>query len=189
MSTVTLSAHNVVAAFRDLELADDSLAALREAGFDDDEISLLGRPVEEVEREADDGTGPGEPVGGSVIKQTFVGGAAGGLAGGAIGALATAAVAAIPGVGLVAGTGALLGFLGGAGGGATVGSILEGESALRTNHSWAQALDAIKEGALVVGVHGTDTERIAEAERILSANNPMDVRRVDSRGETVTTDR
>lgn len=188
MSTVTLSEHNVVAAFRDLELAEDALAALRDAGFEDDEISLLGRPVEEVQQEAEEGTGPGEPVGGNVFKQTFVGGAAGGLAGGVIGALATAAVATIPGVGLVAGTGALLGFLGGAGGGATVGSILEGESALRTNHSWSQALDAIKEGAIIVGVHGSEGDRIAEAHRILSANDPMDLRRVDSRGETVATE-
>ena len=50
----------------------------------------------------------------------------------------------------------LLGFLGGAGAGATVGSIVEGESALRTSHSWSQALDAVKEGAIVLGVHGTD---------------------------------
>lgn len=189
MSTVTLSQHNVVAAYRDLELAEDTLTALRDASFEDDEISLLGRPVDEVEEETGDGTGPGEPVGGDVFKQTFAGGAAGGLAGGALGALATAAVASIPGVGLVAGTGALLGFLGGAGGGATVGAIVEGESALRTNHSWAQALDAIKEGAIVVGVHGEDGDRIAEAHRILASRTPMDVRRVDSRGETVTTDR
>ncbi|MBW3658486.1 MAG: hypothetical protein KY457_07595 [Actinobacteria bacterium] len=188
MSTVTLSEHNVVAAFRDLELAEDALAALREAGFDDDEISLLGRPVEEVESEIDEGRGPGEPIGGNVIAQTFAGGAGGGLAGGVLGALATAAVAAVPGVGLVAGTGALLGFLGGAGAGATVGSILEGESALRTNHSWAQALDAVKEGAIIVGVHGTDRARVDEAAGIISGHQPMDLRQVDSRGETVADD-
>lgn len=185
MSTVNLSEHNVVAAFRDLEIAEAALEELRGAGFEGDEISLLGRPVEEVEQEVEEGKGPGEPVGGNVFKQTFAGGAAGGAAGGILGALAAAAVASIPGVGLVAGTGALLGFLGGAGAGTTVGSILEGESALRTNHSWAQALDAMKEGGLVLGVHGTDPDRIAEAERVLAAQEPMDLRRVNSRGETV----
>lgn len=185
MSTVSLSEHNVVAAFRDLEIAEVALSELREAGFDGDELSLLGRPVEEVEQEVEDGKGPGEPVGGNVFSQTFAGGAAGGVAGGVLGALATAAVASIPGVGLVAGTGALLGFLGGAGAGATVGSIVEGESALRTNHSWSQALDAMREGAIILGVHGTDPDRVAEAERLLGGQNPMDLRRVDSRGETV----
>lgn len=188
MSTVSLSEHNVVAAFRDLEVADEALRELTEAGFPEDELSLLGRPIEEVERKSEEGTGPGEPVGGNVFTQTFVGGATGGLAGGVLGALATAAVATIPGVGLVAGTGALLGFLGGAGAGATVGSIVEGESALRTTHSWGQALDAIKEGAIIVGVHASDPERIAEAHGILSRSNPMELRQVDRRGETVSTD-
>lgn len=188
MSTVTLSQHNVVAAFRDLEVAEDALEALREEGFRDDDISLLGRPIEEVEGDVQDAQGPGEPVGGNVFTQTFAGGAAGGAAGGVIGALATAAVATIPGVGLVAGTGALLGFLGGAGAGATVGAIVEGESALRTNHSWGQALDAIREGAIIVGVHDADGERVSRAHRILADKQPMDIRRVDSRGESVATD-
>lgn len=187
MSTVSLSEHNVVAAFRDLEVADEALRELTAAGYTEDELSLLGRPVHEVERETEEETGPGEPVGGNVFTQTFVGGAGGGLAGGVLGALATAAVATIPGVGLVAGTGALLGFLGGAGAGATVGAIVEGESALRTSHSWRQALDAIKEGAIIVGVHASDPDRIAQAYDLLAHNNPMELRKVDRRGETVST--
>lgn len=188
MSTVNLDEHNLVAAFRDLETAEAALTDLREAGFTDDELSLLGRPVEEVEREVEDGRGPGEPVGGNVIKQTFAGGAAGGAAGGVLGALGAAAIAAIPGVGLVAGTGALIGAISGAFAGSTVGSLIEGEAALRTNHSWAQALDAIKEGAVIMGVHGTDDERIGEARRLLQGHEPMDLRLVNSRGETVDPD-
>lgn len=189
MSTVTLSPRNVVASFRDLELADAALSELREAGFSDDDLSLLGRPVEEVEQELDEHTGPGEPVGGSVIAQTFVGGAAGGAAGGVLGALGAAAVAAIPGVGLVAGTGALIGFVSGAFAGSTVGSIVEGEAALRTNHSWRQALDAIQEGAVVLAVHDSDDERISEAYRLLEAHDPMDLRIVDQRGEPLDSER
>ena len=185
MSTVRLSEHNVVAAFRDLEVAEEALAGLLDAGFGEDEVSLLGRPVEEVESKVEQGRSPGEPIGGNVLRQTVVGGAAGGLAGGVVGALATAAVAAVPGVGLVAGTGALLGFLSGAGAGSTVGALVEGEAALRSNHSWSQALDAIKEGAIVLGVHGSDAERVAAAEQRLADHQPMELRRVDSHGETV----
>lgn len=184
MSRIELEQHNVVAAFRDLELAQQAIAALEEAGFGDDELSLLGRPVEEVSRE--DERGPGEPVGGSVIKQVFTGGAAGGLAGGIVGALATAAVVTLPGIGMVAGTGALIGFITGAGAGSTVGSIVEGESALRSDHSWLQAFEAIQEGAVMLGVHGGDGDRIAEAEQILAAQQPMDLRRLNEQGETVT---
>jgi hypothetical protein len=185
VSTVTLSQRNVVAAFRDLELADAALRDLREAGFRDDELSLLGRPIEEVQEDLEEGTGPGEPIGGDIIKHTFAGGAAGGAAGGVVGALGAAAVAAIPGVGLVAGTGALIGFVSGAFAGSTVGSIVEGEAALRTSHSWRQALDAIQEGAVILGIHGSGHDRIREAFELLQGHDPMDLRIVDERGETL----
>lgn len=183
MSTVELHQQNVVAAFRDLERADDAVAALLDAGFSDDEVSLLGQPVEEVDTSAP--RGPGEPIGGSVGKHIASGAAGGGLAGGVLGALTTAAVVSIPGIGMVAGTGALLGFLGGAGAGGTVGAIIEGESAMRSDHSWNQAFAAIKEGAIVVGVHGDDPDRVAEAAAILEKLGPMDLRRVNSRGDTI----
>lgn len=186
MSTPTLADRNVVAAFRDLEHAEEAVEALHEAGFDDDRLSLLGRPVAEVEEATE--PGPGEPVGGDVFKHVASGGAAGAVAGGVLGALATAAVAMVPGVGLVAGTGALLGAVGGAGAGATVGSIVEGESALRTGHSWHQVFDAIKEGAIVLGVHDDDPRRVDEAQAILERLAPMDLQRVNSRGETVVAD-
>ncbi len=184
MSTVELEQQNVIASFRDLELAEDAITALHEAGFRDDELSLLGRRPDDIDPDAE--RGPGEPIGGSVGKHIASGAATGTLAGGVLGALATAAVVSIPGVGLVAGTGALLGFLGGAGAGGTVGAIVEGESALRSDHSWNQAFDAIKEGAIVIGVHVGEAERAAEATRVLEGLDPMELRRVNSRGETIT---
>lgn len=183
MSRTTLADHNVIAAFRDLERAEEAREALHQVGFEDAELSILGRPVEEVEETTQ--AGPGEPIGGSVAKHVVTGGAVGAVGGGVLGALATAAVVSLPGIGMVAGTGALLGAIGGAGAGSTVGSIVEGESALRTGHSWKQALDAIKEGAVILGVHGEDAERVADAERVLATVTPMDLRRVNARGETV----
>jgi hypothetical protein len=182
VSTATLAQQNLVAAFRDLEHAEEGLAALHAAGFSDDELSLLGQPIEEVDF---DERGPGEPIGGQVGKHIATGGVVGGAAGGVLGALTTAAVVSIPGIGMVAATGALLGALGGGGAGATVGAILEGESAMRSDHSWTQAFDAIKEGAIVVGVHGDDPDRMARATQVLETVTPMDLRRINSRGETV----
>lgn len=183
MSTAELSAYNVIASFRDRELAQDAITALESAGFAESDLSLLGQPLEEVE--PGDEKGPGEPIGGGVGKHIASGGATGGLAGGVLGALATAAVAAIPGVGMVAGTGALIGAVAGAGAGSTVGAIIEGESALRSDHSWTQAFDAIKEGAVIVGVHTHDAGRIDEAVRVLEGQDPMELHRVNSSGEEV----
>lgn len=183
MSTVSLSSYNVVAAYRDLELADDAVSALLEAGVPEDRISLLGQPIEEVDRDAE--KGPGEPIGGDVGKHIATGGATGSLAGGVLGALGTAAVAAIPGVGLVAGTGALIGAVAGAGAGGTVGAIIEGESAMRSDHSWNNAFDAIKDGAVVVGVHADDRDELDPAIEVLEKSDPMEIHRLNDKGEQV----
>lgn len=185
MSRAELSRHNVVAAYRDMEYASDAIGLLREAGFQDAELSILGRSPEDVDVVSEDEVGEPLAGGGGVFKHVFAGGAAGGAIGALLGAAGGAAVAAIPGVGLVVGVGALLGALGAGGAGATVGSILEGESALRSDASWRQTFDAMKDGAIVVGVHTDDADRISEAERILSSGEPMQVERLNDRGETV----
>lgn len=185
MSRAELSRHNVVAAYRDMEYASDALGRLREAGFSDDELSILGRTPDEVEVVAEDEVGEPLAGGGGVITHVFAGGAVGGTIGALLGAAGGAAVAAIPGVGMVVGVGALLGALGAGGAGATVGSILEGESALRSDASWRQTFDAMKDGAIVVGVHTDDHDRVTEAERILTAGDPMQVERLNDRGQTV----
>lgn len=181
--SVTLARYNVVAAFRDMEIATDAIGALREAGFANDELSLLGRAPDEVVAHSE--TETGEPLGGSIAKEIAAGGLAGTALGAALGALGGLALAAIPGVGLVAGAGALYGALGGGGAGGTVGAILEGESALRTDHSWSQTFDAIKEGAIVVGVHADERQRVIEAATVLEGLTPMSMHRINDRGNSV----
>lgn len=183
MSAVQLSRHNVIASFRDRERADEALEALGRDGFAPEEVSLLGQPIEDI-----DAVGEHEedaPVDGGVGRQIAAGVGVGGLGGGVAGLLIGAAVSAIPGVGPVAAIGLLAGTSGAAMG-ATVGGIVEGESAMRTDHSWDQTFEAIKTGAVVVGVHSDDPERIATATATLNALNPMELHRVNDSGTTIT---
>lgn len=183
MSQTELAQHNVIAAFRDLEYATDAIGALREAGFSETELSILGRSPDDLEVVSEDETG--EPMPGTVFKDIAVGSLGGGGIGAVLGALGGAAVALIPGVGLVVGTGAVLGALGGGGAGATVGSIVEGEASLRSDASWDQTFDAMKTGAVVVGAHHDDRSRIDEAQAIFERLDPMQIKRVNDRGEEV----
>lgn len=182
-----LSSQNVVAAFDDLEVATDAVSALREAGFEDSQMSIFGKSVEEVDVHSEYETG--EPIGGDVAKHVAAGGAGGGAIGAVLGAAGTAAVAAIPGVGLVVGTGALLGAISGAFAGGTVGSLLEGEAAVRTESGWKQTFESMRthldQGAVVLGVHVDDPARAAEAERVLRSVNPQTLHRVNDRGHEV----
>ncbi len=181
MARAELATHNIVAAFRDLEVASDALEALRRVGVPEDDLSVLGRPVEDVDVREEDRTG--EPIGRGVGTHIAAGGTAGSLAGGALGALVGAAVTLIPGIGMVAGVGALLGAISGGGAGGTVGAIVEGESALRTDHSWHETFEAIvNKGAVVVGVHSDDPALIDRAMEAIGSAAPMEVHRVNARG-------
>ena len=185
MARADLAQHNTVAAFRDTELASDALGRLREAGFADEDLSILGQKPEDVEVTPEDEVGAPLAGGEGVLEHVFTGGATGGAVGAVLGAAGGAVFAAIPGVGWAVGAGALLGAVSAGGAGATVGSIVEGESALRSDASWEQTVEAIKEGAIVVGAHTDDSERAAEAERLLAELDPMQVVRVNAQGQQV----
>ena len=184
-----LAEQNVIAAYDDLEVATDAIAALREAGFDDAQMSIFGKSVEDVDIHSEYETG--EPLGGDVAKHVAVGGAGGGAIGAVLGAAGAAAVAAIPGVGLVVGSGALLGAISGAFAGGTVGSLLEGEAAVRTESGWRQTFESMRahldEGAVVVGVHVDDASEAETAERAMRKVSPQTLHRVNARGHEVAT--
>lgn len=185
MARQSLAEHNAVAAFRDLELASDALGRLRGAGFEDDELSILGQKPEDLEvtpeREV------GEPLAGGegVLKHSLAGGAIGGGIGTLIGAAGGAAAAAIPGVGWAVGVGALIGAISGGLGGSTIGTFVEGEQAMASDAGLRTTIESIKEGAVVIGVHTDDADRAGEAERILRELDPMQVVRVNEQGERI----
>lgn len=182
--SIDLHDHNVIAAFRDLEAAEEAHEVLVREGFADDQLSILGQPVEQVDLDDDELT-TAEEMGESVGKGVVTGGAAGSAVGAVATALGAAAVASIPGVGLLAGTGALAGAISGAGAGATVGAIVGGEAAMRSNHRWQQVLAAIKHGGIVLGVHSGDAEPVDRAQELLEELEPMDLARVDGRGRSI----
>lgn len=185
MQRGVLRTHNVIAMFRDLELAREGIHRLREAGFDDTELTVLGEaPDGAVDRVA---AVDGQPVGGDVARHTIAGSAGGGALGAILGAAGTAAIAAIPGVGLLVGPAALIGAISGAVAGGTVGSLLEGEAALRSASGWGQAFESLRAGidggGIAVGVHTEEEDRAEEARRLLEATEAVEVHRLNQRGE------
>lgn len=176
-----LAERNVLAAFRDMEAAQQAIDDLANCGFTEDEVSLLGQPLTEVRTEPEAGEEPGVKDG-NVPSNTFAGVTVGSLGGGALGLAGTALVAAIPGVG-IAGLGLLAGAVAGAGLGGTVGGIVEGEAAMRSDHSWGQAVEAVKAGSIVVGVHAVD--RVEEAVETLASHVPQHLHVTDARGSVL----
>lgn len=173
-----LTDRNVLAAFRDMEQARRAIADLRDDGIPQDAISLLGQHLEDVDGPPVQGDEPSVRDG-NVPGNVFAGVSIGTMGGGALGLAGTALVAAIPGVG-IAGIGLLAGALAGAGLGGTVGGIVEGEAAMRTDHSWDQALEAVRSGAVVVGVHGE--ERVEHAVELLASHSPQTLHVTNDRG-------
>lgn len=95
----------VIATFVDKERAERYVAALKRAGFKDDEVGMVS-PHEEHE----------------AVEEGAVAGA---ITGSAVGAFAgAAATGLIPGIGPVIATGALTALLGGAAAGATTGGLI-----------------------------------------------------------------
>lgn len=182
---VELADRNLLAAFRDRERAQQAIEVLGAKGFRDEDVSLLGQPLDEIGDTEPDPTTDQDVRTGNVPANTFAGITIGSLAGGALGLAGTALVAAIPGVN-IAGIGLLAGAIGSAGLGGTVGGLVEGEAALRTDHSWGQAVEAAKAGAIVVGVH--DPARVDEAAEALAPLVPQTMHVTDGRG-TVLEDR
>lgn len=180
-----MARHNVVAAYRDLELATDAVDVLRDGGFPDERLSVLGEAPDDVDVNREHESG--EPLDSDVFEHVAVGGGTGGAVGAILGGGVTAAVAALPGVGLVVGTGALLGAVAGAFAGSTVGSIVEGEAALRSQAGWRQTFESLRaaltDGGVVVGVHVDDRGDAERAHELLADTDPISLHRLNRQGE------
>ena len=107
----------VVGVFHDRERAHDAIRALRDAGFDDNQIGFVMRQAAGSEPSS----GMNTNAESHVEPSASTGAVTGGLVGGILGALATGL---IPGIGPVIAGGLLAGVLGGAVVGATAGGFL-----------------------------------------------------------------
>lgn len=142
------------------EDAVSTIQALEAAGFDHDEISLIGgNESGAYTTPRDHGTGAGTGTGATI--GTLLGGGAGLLAG--IGAMA------IPGVGPVVAAGWLVATLTGAGIGAAAGGLVGALTDAGVSHEDAQVYaEGVRRGGFLVTAR-VDESRVGEAQRILSS--------------------
>ena len=143
--------------------AQSAVEALEKAGFTSSEVSLVSR-YRDDETLADDASG------------TTTGAAAGALVGGGGGLLAALGLIAIPGIGPLVAAGVLATTLVGAAGGSVVGGLIGALTDYGVSEEEAHVYsEGVRRGSSLVTVR-TDDERAAQAETILNAQKPVDVR-------------
>jgi hypothetical protein len=148
--------------FDDYGQARNAVTELERAGFTSSEVSL-------VSRYRDDGTLADE------ASNTGTGAALGAIAGGGTGLLAALGIIAIPGIGPLVAAGVLATTLVGAAGGTFVGGLLGALTNYGVDERDAHVYsEGVRRGGTLVTVQADDA-RAAEAERILNAQQPVDI--------------
>lgn len=173
-----MDTQTVHALFEDHHAADRAYRALRAAGFDPDDISLLAREAA-LSAVYDRKTSAGEAAEGAGL-----GALAGGATGGILGVLAGLGAIVIPGLGPVLATGtvaaALASAAGGAGVGAAVGGILGAAMSLAIPEADAHVYaEGVKQGGVLVVAQVADG-RAGEVQAILEQNGALDTDRLQS---------
>jgi len=144
----------LVATFTSSDDAEQAVDALKDAGFSDEEISVVAR--DESGQQADDGGLMGQNLTGG----TATGGALGGLAG----LLAGAGALAIPGIGPIIAAGPIAAGLSGAVMGGLAGGLID----LGIPEERGQYYeDRVREGDILVAVKA-DADQADQADRILN---------------------
>lgn len=167
----SVGTHSVVALFASRSDAETAVRALRDAGVERSDISVIAR---------DEGAGAGGPV--NVLKEKSPNGSAMGknIAGGAVfgalgGLLLELAALAIPGIGPIVAAGPLATTLAGAGvgavGGGIVGAIKDMGVPDREAHVYAES---IKRGDAMVSV-STDASKVDTVAQLLNTHGAIDV--------------
>ncbi|MGI9033814.1 MAG: hypothetical protein ACR2HY_09105 [Acidimicrobiales bacterium] len=177
-----LAEHNVVATFPDMGEARGALDALARAGIEPEDISLLGRAVDEARNDSDTRLRDLE-ASGEIARRTATGVAAGG----AMGALAGLAAFAIPGVGPVVGMGLLAAAAGGSVAGASVGGMVGGVAGISLEDDWDLTFgDSIRSGQVLVAVHGADKTDVDRAAEVLRGHGAGRLERLDAEGRRLS---
>jgi len=174
-----LAEHNVVATFPDMEAARSALDDLTSAGIEAEDISLLGRAVDEARNETDTRLRDMEATG-EIAKRAGTGIAAGST----VGALAGVAAFAIPGVGPVIGGGILAAVVGGGIAGGSVGGMVGGVAGLSLEDDWDLTFqDSIRAGRVLLAVHAADKADVTKAAKILEGKQPDRLDWLDAEGK------
>jgi outer membrane lipoprotein SlyB len=174
-----LSDDNVVGTFADLASSRAALKALGDTGIDADDVSLLGKQVEEATsnpdtrlRDLDSTT--------DLAKKSGTGAAAGSV----IGGIAGAAAFAIPGIGPVIGLGIFAAAAGGAIAGSVVGGMVGAIEATELGPEWEVTYGhPLREGKVLLAVHARDDEEAASAEKVLREHGAEQITHIGADGK------
>ena len=174
-----LTDHNVVGTFPDLDRARDVIKELNDAGIDADDISMLGRQVEEVSSDPDTRLRDLDSTA-DVGRKAAIGG----VTGSAVGAGAAGAVALLmPGVGPVIAGGIWAALAGGATAGGVVGGMVGAIEATELGPEWETSYgEPLRAGKVLVAVHARDDEQARRAAGILEKEGADRVDHLNQQG-------
>ncbi|MBX6350411.1 MAG: hypothetical protein IRZ11_02720 [Clostridia bacterium] len=161
-------AKTVVGVFRMESQAEKAVAALRQRGYSDDEISIVAKDTGQAKKARDEGRGSGM---GATMHDVGQGTSWGAGIGGAAGLLASAGAIAIPGIGPLLALGPLAATLGGAAAGGLAGGLVDYGIPEAEGRQYEER---VKRGDILAVVSGA--RDVDEAARILRENGAEDVR-------------
>jgi uncharacterized membrane protein len=175
-----MTRRTVIGVFEQGEPAERALAALREAGFTADRVSVVAKDDQaalSVPPDVDTG-----------LEGAGTGAVLGGLTGGVLGWLAGVGVLAIPGVGPIVAAGALALTLGGVALGAVTGGLIGALVDLGVPEETALDYQAtVQLGGLLLTVTALDDTQAAAARAILEQHGGADVRAYDAPDRVTST--
>ncbi|HEV3363478.1 MAG TPA: hypothetical protein VG795_04945 [Acidimicrobiia bacterium] len=174
-----LTEHNVAGTFSDLDKAREVMKALNEVGIDADDISMLGKQVEDVTSDPDTRLRDMESTADlaqKAAKTATIGSVIGGIAG--------AAAFVIPGIGPVLGAGIWAAAGGGAIAGGVVGGMVGAIDATELGPEWEVTYgNPLREGKVLVAVHAQDAEEAQRAAEVLEKEGADRVDHLDENGK------
>jgi uncharacterized membrane protein len=162
--TISTSASNVVVGvFNDPDQARDAILKLREAGFSQDNISMVTRSA---------GENAGHLPNSNIVTDAAIGAAAGSLGG----IVLSLAAMAVPGVGMVVAAGPLLAALGGAGIGAVAGGLIGALTDFGVPEEDAQYYaEGVRRGDAVVTIRANTAADAERARNIMNDSGAVDI--------------
>lgn len=165
-----LNLSTVIGTFGSRDQAEKAVRSLRDKGFTQDEISIIGKDSGQQGR-TDTEAGEADPGGAGGLGNATSGTAWGGALGGLAGLLAGAGALAIPGIGPVVAAGPLAATLSGAVTGGVAGGLLDLGIPAERGQFYEEEL---KRGRYL-GVIDTESDMAEEAARIMRENGASDV--------------
>ncbi len=149
--------------------AENCVTSLIAAGFRNQDISILA-PDSETTKQLATEKHTKAPEGATAGATT------GGVVGGTLGLLAGIGAIAIPGVGPFIAAGPIMGALAGLGVGAAAGGLVGALIGMGIPEYEAKRYEGyVRDGGILVSVHGDDSDWVAKAKDILEKNGATDI--------------